>query len=101
MFFLKKIRIDERFSFGCADFGWLKKKNHGKLININHILSENTNNILMATDIVQVAATKNSFGGKNAQYNIRNFAVVLCRSVTALIWMNILFYAIAVEATAI
>lgn len=78
--------------------GW---KNHEKLININCILFENTNNILMATDIVQVAATKNSFGGKNAQYNIRNFAVVLCQSVTALIQMNILCHAIAVEATAI
>lgn len=30
----------------------------GRLININCILSENTNNTLMATDIVQVAATK-------------------------------------------
>lgn len=52
------------FSFGYADFGLLKK--HGKLINTNCILSENTNNTLMATDIVQVAATKNSFGKKNS-----------------------------------
>lgn len=81
---------------------------HGKLLNIKGTFEKkkkNTNNTLMATDIVQVAATKKKKSLKNGIVQHQE----LC-SCTTLIhialtkknkYMNILFHAIAMQATAI
>lgn len=55
---IRCLQIFKKMSISILDVLILACLKKGRLININCILSENTNNTLMATDIVQVAATK-------------------------------------------